>query len=872
MSADIFISYARADRAAAQRVAEAFSAAGFSVWWDTELRAGDSFDLRIEKAIRDATAVVVLWSEHSVQSRWVRAEANLGDRLKRLLPALIGPCELPILFELTHTVDLSDWDGSPANEGWRSLLAEARRMVRNSAQTAPDASTQFGAAKSEPPTAPPQVSRRRTNLPASLLPLFGREDEREALLRALAAYQLVTISGPGGMGKSRLAQAVAAACIGEFADGVWWVELASVGAAALVPDAIARAAGLILHGGTDNLVEQLRDLRLMLVIDNCEHVIDAAADIIAAITAAAPGVRILATSQERLKLSVEHLFRLDSLAIDAEAGAAPETAGALALFAARAESVQAGFTLNSESIPIVQQICRQLDGLPLAIELAAARLPVLGLKGLQERLHDRLRVLGNASRGVPERQRTLRTALEWSHTLLAPAEKTLFARLGVFVGSFDLEAAECVCADDTLQSWEVVELVSTLLDKSLLSADDADPPRYRLLETPRAFAIEKLDACPDARLIRARHAAFMRQRLLAAQEAQWTAAGSQLIGKVIRDIGNLRAALTWASGTQGDPEMLIALAGTGSVIWTQANAEAEGLAWCEVALRAVAEDVQPGLEAELLVSFAKLGHQIDAGREIPALERAAALFAARGDRQGQFIALSTLAKKHIWRRDHAAADAAIQAAEALFDASWPAAMRTHVLQAKTYLLEIRGRPSDGEPYMLEALSIMQTMGDPDGIDAAKIELAESYMVQGKVAESAALRREVYDRGGRAGINAANMANLAGAYAQLDELDGALRFARMAFPSLRKSQKLPAFIDHFALLCCKLGQVEQGARLVGRSDAHVGASGFEREVSEENAHRLALELLRTALEPDAMAKLMMEGARVSNESAVAAALA
>jgi hypothetical protein len=164
------------------------------------------------------------------------------------------------------------------------------------------------------------------------------------------------------------------------------------------------------------------------------------------------------------------------------------------------------------------------------------------------------------------------------------------------------------------------------------------------------------------------------------------------------------------------------------------------------------------------------------------------------------------------------------------------------------------------------------MGDPDEIDVAKIELAESYMVQGKVAESAALRREVYDRGGRAGVNAFNMANLAGAYAQLGELDAALRFARMAFPSLRKSQKLPAFIDHFALLSCKLGHVEQAARLIGRSDAHVRASGFEREVSEENAYKLTLELLTAALKPDVMARLMMEGTGISDEAALAAALA
>ncbi|MFM9864366.1 MAG: TIR domain-containing protein [Micropepsaceae bacterium] len=855
---DVFLSYARDDQAIAQRFAAALEREGFRVWWDAALRTGEAYDEVMEGALRSARAVVVLWSKKSVESRWVRAEATLADRNKTLVPCMIEACERPMMFELTQTAALSHWQGAADDPDWLSFVADVK--VKLSGAAKPIDGRRADAAK----------AAHRSNLAAGRASLFGRASDIEALRSAIAAHRLVTIAGPGGVGKSSVAHAVASAARPDFADGVWWVELAPVADGALVADAIARAAGLTLRAGLSDLTLQIRDQHMLLVLDNCEHVIAAAAQAAEAIMQGAERVRVLATSQERLRCGLEHTYRLSPLATPG--GAERDGSDALDLFAARARAVSPGFALGPANMEAVAQICRQLDGLPLAIELAAARLPLLGLDGLRQRLEDRFRVLGNASRTAPNRQRTLRGALEWSHALLTATEQTLFARLGVFVGWFDLEALEQVCSDASIESWEVIELATSLLDKSLLTLDPQEQPRYRLLETPRAFAVEQLAKSEDARAVRARHAGLMRSRLLHAQEAQWTPHASAAIDRVVQDIANLRAALHWAASKDGDRELLIALAGTGSVVWRQAGAEAEGLSWCETALRAVTGDTQPALEAELLVAFAGLSHQADAAREVAALERAATLFASQFQRQGQYIALGALAKKNVWRRDLDGAERALEAAQALFESAWPAAIQTNVLQAKTYLLELQGRPEEGERYMLEVLAIARALGDPEKIDSAMIDLAESYMVQGRLEEAAAMRQAVHDRVGRKTPDTHNLGNLSATYTQMDRLDEALACAREAAAGLKRNNKLHQFLEHIALLCCKRGRLIEGAHLVALSDAHYRASGFDREMSEARAREQAEVLLRAQFDDAQLRRLYDEGCRMSVSDAVDAAFA
>jgi tetratricopeptide (TPR) repeat protein len=225
----------------------------------------------------------------------------------------------------------------------------------------------------------------------------------------------------------------------------------------------------------------------------------------------------------------------------------------------------------------------------------------------------------------------------------------------------------------------------------------------------------------------------------------------------------------------------------------------------------------------------------------------------------------------VWRRDLAGAERAIEAAQAIFDKSWPAAIQTNLLQARTYLLELQGRPEDGEPLMLELLTIMRGLGDPEKIDLAMIELAESYMVQGKFAAAAELRQAVHDREGRKTPDAYNLANLSATYVQMDRLEEALDCAREASTALKRSLKLNVFLDHFGLLCCKLGRLAEGARLIALSDAHYRDSGFHREMSEERARGQAETLLRGAFSDERLAQLFAEGCAMSAADAFDAGL-
>lgn len=856
---DVFVSYAREDQAAARRIAEALQNSGLAVWWDAALRTGDTYDETMERALKAARAVVVLWSKASVESRWVRSEATLADRNRTLVPAMIAPCERPVIFELTQTADLIHWHGDANDPAWLAFVADVKEKLRKDEK--PDITPQRDEAK----------PAQRNNLKAGRSELFGRADDIEAICTALSMNRLVTIAGPGGVGKSSLAHAVGLKVQADFPDGVWWVDLAPITDSTLIAGAIARAIGLSLRTGLADLVGQIADRNMVLIFDNCEHLITAVAETVDAIMQGCEQARVLATSQERLRCPLEHTYRLQPLATPS-ASAERKGGDAIDLFVARARAVSPGFVMGPANVETVAHICRQLDGLPLAIELAAARVPLLGLDGLRQRLENRFRVLGTASRNAPSRQRTLRSALEWSHALLTASEQRLFARLGVFAGWFDLEALEQVGSDATIESWETADLAASLIDKSLLTLDPEGQPRYRLLETPRAFAVEQLAQADDARAVHIRHAAFMRSRLVQAQEAQWTPRASAVIARVVEDLPNLRAALHWAAGSDGDAELLIALTGMSALIWSHASAESEGLGWCKIAMPLLDGTTQPLLEADLLLAFASLSHLADATREVAALERASAIFAAQFQRQRQFIALAALAKKNVWRRNLEGAQSAINTAEALFEAGWPAALRISLLQAKTYLLELQDRPAEGEPFMVEVLAIARASGDAAQIDRAMIDLAESYMVQGKFAQAAELRQSVHDRTRGKAVDPHNLGNLAATYTQMGKLDEALACVRTALPGLKRSIKINHFLDHFGLLACKRGRLAEGAHLISLSDSYYQASGFGREVTEARARAQADELLRARFEGAQLFQLFDDGRRLNVFDAIDAALA
>ena len=419
-------------------------------------------------------------------------------------------------------------------------------------------------------TAPsvPVAAHTPTNLPAELAPLYGRDTDVQAVQRLVLEHRLVTIAGAGGIGKTRVGQAVAHALREDYAGGVWLIELAPLADPALVAASVAQVLGHQLRSTDaplDELVTLLESQRLLLVIDNCEHLVEAASQLAQALLDKAPRVHMLVTSQEPLRLPDERLYRLGTLGVPAE-GEPVDAAqalehGAVRLFVERAQALDPRFALDERNVQAVIDICRRLDGLALAIEMAAARVPALGVQGVRERLGERLRMLTAGSRIALRRHQTLRAALDWSHGLLEPQDQVVFRRLGVFSGGCTIEAVQQVASDEQLDEWAVLDAIGRLVDKSLIVADGDDRPRYRMLESARAYALEKLAAAQETDALARRHASYYAAYAERISDALFAAGGTEdgFIAARAAEFDNLRAALKWSLGDNGDAGIALAL-------------------------------------------------------------------------------------------------------------------------------------------------------------------------------------------------------------------------------------------------------------------------------------------------------------------------
>lgn len=424
---------------------------------------------------------------------------------------------------------------------------------------------------------------------------MGRRDEAAEVRRLLSVGRLLTLTGPGGVGKTRLAGHVAQQVARVFPDGVWLVPLAALEDEAFVPHAVIDALGVrneSVRPPLDVLVEYLRGRRLLLVLDNCEHLPRSCAVLAATVLAGTEGVRILATSRHRLGLGGERLFEVPPLPSPApeevtEGAAGAERFPAIRLFADRAAAVVPGFTVGKGNQQAVARLCRRLDGLPLAIELAAVRVRALGVEQLVERLDDRYQLLTGGSPASAPRHRTLRSAVDWSYELCTPQEQLVWAWLSVFVGGFDLAAAEAVCGGEGLDPVDVLDAVAGLVDKSVLVREEfGGQVRYRLLVSLRDYGREKLEELGEVTDARRRHRDHF-ARLAAEYERNWFGPDQAEITERLRlDRDNVRTALDFCLTTAGEAQHGLRLASTLWFHWVAGGIWGQGRHWMDRALRA----------------------------------------------------------------------------------------------------------------------------------------------------------------------------------------------------------------------------------------------------------------------------------------------
>lgn len=460
--------------------------------------------------------------------------------------------------------------------------------------------------------APVQPVKQNNNLPARLGSLVGRDELIARLLERRGRDRLLTIVGPGGIGKTSVAIALAERLTEAYPDGTWLADLIRVSDQTGVPAAVASTLGVT--GDPERLtaviVEALRDKRMLIVLDNCAHVVDAAARLAGAILRTAPGIDIVATSREPLQVEGEHIQRLQPLesppsGLSMNAQAALRFP-AVQLFVERAAE-QSDFALTDQDTSAVSEICRKLDGIPLAIELAAARIGTLGLHGLLARLDDCMTLLSGGRRTAMPRHRTLRATIDWSYNLLTPAEQTLFKRLAVFAGGFNLAASAAVAGEAGSRPSETDQLVFELVDKSLVMAEAAgEEPRFRLLDTTRIYALERLSEADDSDAIFQRHARFYAELLERASDPT-----AELC--IASETDNVRAALQWSFGPGGDVTLGVRLAASAVPLWMSVSALVNDQVWIEKAIAALEQAGLQGTRQEMFLQEA-LGNAIQFSR------------------------------------------------------------------------------------------------------------------------------------------------------------------------------------------------------------------------------------------------------------------
>ncbi len=721
------------------------------------------------------------------------------------------------------------------------------------------------------------------NLPRQMTSFVGREKEVAEITVLIGANPLVTLVGSGGVGKTRTSLQVGANLIDGSGDGVWFVELAPLTSGEYIPTTIASALGITLGEGDPlvNLVAALKSKRALLIFDNCEHLVDASARTISAILRGCPQIRILASTRQALGIAGEETYRMPSLGLplpdDAVALTAIDasTAPAIALFAERAVSVDKRFSLTDENAPIVADICRRLDGIPLAIELAASRVQILSPRQLRDRLDERFRVLTGGSRDVLPRQQTLRALIDWSHDLLDERERKLFRRLGIFVNGFTIEGASAVACGDDLDELDVFDLLASLVSKSLVIAEpDGDSLRYRFLESTRAYASEKLAQAGERDVLAVRHGRYFASRFKDLRARRELEPRVELMVPFAAEIEDIRFALDEAlsrSDIVHGAELLAAIRST----WEGLGIEAEGMARNQAYLAAL-PPTQTRLLALLFTNVAlSLGNS---GKMTLAFEIATqALEHARACGEPHVLAKALLIRTRtaidLGRLEDAAADhSEVQAITSI-----PLLVNLDMLANRAALAAARGDLEAAAKTYEDLHRRFRSMGDTSNEGSTANYLAENFHARGHTERAIAIVREYLPkiRSGSDRSLLMFMTNLAGYSAAIDDHQSAMSAAREVIATLASLDLDHAFLDasmeHLALAMALRGDLSRAATLEGYANAAIERNGLGRGFTETTTYDRLSARLRESLAPEELARLTTEGAALTPEAAVALAL-
>jgi non-specific serine/threonine protein kinase len=733
---------------------------------------------------------------------------------------------------------------------------------------------------------------RHTNLPVQLTSFIGRERELAEVERLMSTSRLVTLTGAGGCGKTRLALRVATELSSHFKDGVWWVELAVLNDPSLLPQAVLQTLGIPespSRAPVELLSDYFQSKHALLILDNCEHVIDACAGFVSHLLQSCPQLSLIVTSREALNIDGELAWIVPSLQIPTLEPFSNisdlSQYDAVQLFIVRASTIVPDFALTEQNADTVIKICQRLDGMPLAIELAAVRIKVLGVDQIAERLGNALQFLTQGKRTAPSRHQTLRATMDWSYNLLSEAEKKLFQRLAVFAGGFTLEAVEAICAGEGVESADVLELVAGLVNRSLLVLVERNAKsedlverslRYRFLEPVRQYAREKLVDAGEEAVIRDRHLSYFHDWARTMEPELHTAVQLIQFANLDRELDNIRAALQWALRTQ--PVMALHIVAELTFFWNVRGYTTEGQRWGEQALKQTENDLTPevlGARARALsiVAFLTMTQgNIQSASDL--IAQAIPILRAQNDELGlaralfvQATALSFLGQSSMVR---AAAEESLEIGIKLNE---PFTLSSGLGIMAGALFRV-GEQTIAQRFREQALANSRRLGSPMALafsvwgvgmgafSQGNLKLAHQYME-----ESLTLLRQIGDKH-RINMVASGLADILRQMGNIREAEKLYVEAVRGWWDYGQFGGMARCIECLAFIAIVEKHDKQAARLLGAAEAIRESSQAKMIADEQEEYQRELASLQSRMNPDDFANSWSEGQRLTIQQVLA----